>query len=57
VLAANQQLMNDLYLYGTPALVYLDPHAGLKVFAGKPDQSQLAQILATHLDSVLQNPW
>ena len=44
-ISANEALMKDLHIYGTPGLVYLDEHNGLKVFAGMPNPEQLRMIL------------
>jgi thiol:disulfide interchange protein DsbG len=42
--AVNAALMNALHIFGTPGLVYLDEHNGVKVFAGMPDAQQLRAI-------------
>ena len=44
-ISANEALMKDLNIYGTPGLVYLDEHNELKVFAGMPNPEQLRVIL------------
>ena len=44
-ISANEALMTDLKIYGTPGLVYLDEHHELKVFAGMPNPEQLRMIL------------
>jgi thiol:disulfide interchange protein DsbG len=44
-IAANEALMQELHIYGTPGLVYRDERQGLRVFAGMPDPAQLRSIL------------
>lgn len=44
-IAGNEALMQQLHIFGTPGLVYLDEHQGLRVFAGMPDPAQLQGIL------------
>ena len=44
-ISVNEALMDALHIYGTPALVYLDEHNQVKVFAGAPDAGQLRQIV------------
>jgi thiol:disulfide interchange protein DsbG len=44
-ISANEALMKDFQIYGTPGLVYLDEHNELKVFAGMPNPEQLRMIL------------
>jgi thiol:disulfide interchange protein DsbG len=44
-IATNESLMQELHIYGTPGLVYLDEHQRLRVFAGMPDPRQLPSIL------------
>jgi thiol:disulfide interchange protein DsbG len=45
IIATNEALMQQLHIYGTPGLVYLDEHKRLRVFAGMPDPTQLRSIL------------
>lgn len=44
-IATNEALMQQLHIYGTPGLVYLDEHQHLNVFAGMPSPTQLRSIL------------
>jgi thiol:disulfide interchange protein DsbG len=44
-ISANEQLMGDLHIVGTPGLVYRDEHEALRVFSGMPDAQQLEAIV------------
>jgi thiol:disulfide interchange protein DsbG len=44
-ISANEALMQSLRIFGTPGLVYLDEHYGMKVFGGMPDAEQLRAIV------------
>ncbi len=45
IIAANEQLMSDLHIRGTPGAAWLETGADLQVFTGMPDGTQLARML------------
>lgn len=44
-ITANETLMGDLHIRGTPGEAWIKPGAGLQVFTGMPDASQLEEML------------
>ena len=44
-IAANEQLMSDLHIRGTPGEAWVDANGGLSIFTGMPDAVQFARMI------------